>query len=95
MRRALVTLAMTGTLACGPLQSTALISDADTQLEAASAAGAKKLAPYEFQSATLYLHKAREEVGVSQYDTASEYAQRAAQEAATAHKLALARSRSR
>jgi hypothetical protein len=93
MKRALVMLVMTSACACGPIQSQALISDADAQLDAATQAGAKKLAPYEYEAASRYLHKAREEVGVSQFVAASEYAERAKDEAAAAHRLALERSR--
>jgi hypothetical protein len=67
-----------GTLAgCGPIQSTAVLLDADVQVEAARAAGAAKAAPFEFAAAEAYLHKAREEVGYSDYEPAVAYARKA------------------
>jgi len=64
-------------LACGPVQSTSYLIDAETMLEAAKTAQAEKLAPYEWTAATLYLHKSKEEVGYSDYEQAVDYAKKA------------------
>lgn len=79
--------------ACGPVQSTAYLLDADVQLQAARTAGAEKLAPYEYTSAALYLRKAREEVGYSDYEAAVEYSQKASSFANQARSKALAETR--
>jgi hypothetical protein len=76
-------------LACGPVQSTAFLLDADVQLEAARTAQADKLAPYEWTAANLYLHKAREEVGYSDFEQAVSYAQKAAKFATAARDVAM------
>ncbi len=70
--------------ACGPVQSTAHIIDADTQLESARALGAEKHAPYESTLSERYLRKAREQVGRSKYESAIELAQKALKHASAA-----------
>jgi hypothetical protein len=78
MRRIPVLLVLLGTVsACGPVRSTAYLLDADVALEAARTASADKYAPYEYTSAQMYLLKAREEVGYSDYDVALDFAQKA------------------
>lgn len=62
---------------CGPVQSTAYLLDAAVQIEAARTASAERLAPYEWTSANLYLHKAREEVGYSDFEQAVSYSKKA------------------
>src|SRR5512132_1156112 len=74
--------------ACGPMQSTAYLYDADIQLEAARTAGAEKAAPYEWTLANLYIHQAREEVGYSNYESAVEFARKAAVNAKKAREIA-------
>ena len=64
--------------ACGPIQSTAYLLDAAVQIEAARTAQAEKYAPYEWTAANLYLHKAREEVGYSDFEQAVDYSKKAA-----------------
>ena len=81
--------ALVGLAACGPVQSTAHLLDADVQLEAARTAQADKLAPYEWTAANLYLHKAREEVGYADFEQAVTYAQKASKFAAAARDLAM------
>jgi uncharacterized protein DUF4398 len=76
--------------ACGPVQSTAYLLDAEVQIEAARTAGADKLAPYEWTSANLYIHKAREEVGYSDFETGVEYAGKASKFANEARDKAMA-----
>lgn len=80
----------TGLLACGPIQSTAYLLDAEVQIQAARTAGAETLSPYEWTSANLYLDKAREEVGYSDYEVAVRFAEKAARSAADARAKALA-----
>ena len=63
--------------ACGPVQSTAYLLDAAVQIEAARTAQAERYAPYEWTSANLYLHKAREEVGYSDFEQAVSYSKKA------------------
>lgn len=78
---------------CGPVQSTAYLLDADVQLQAARTAGAEKLSPYEYTSAALYLRKAREEVGYSDFEAAVDYSQKASRYANEARSRALAATR--
>jgi hypothetical protein len=52
-------------------------------------------APYEYYSAVEYLHKAREEVGYSDYEAAIEYAREARSFARSAREIALRYSRER
>ena len=52
-------------------------------------------APYEYYSAVEYLHKAREEVGYSDYQAAIEYAREARSFARSAREIALRYSRER
>ena len=63
--------------ACGPVQSTALLLDAEVQIEAARTAQAERYAPYEWTAANLYHRKAKEEVGYSDYEQAVDFAQKA------------------
>lgn len=76
--------------ACGPVRSTAYLLDADVALQAAKTAGAETYAPYEYTSAQLYLFKAREEVGYSDYQVAVEFATKASKFANEARDKALA-----
>ena len=63
--------------ACGPVQSTAYLMDAEVQLEAARTAQAERYAPYEWTAANLYYRKAKEDIGYSEYQQAVDYAQKA------------------
>lgn len=85
---ALLTLVVTAS-ACGPIQSTAYLLDADVALEAAKTAGAEKYAPYEYTAARLYLLKAREEVGYSDFEVAVDFAQKASKFANEAREKSL------
>ena len=78
-----------GAAACGPFQSTSHLLDAQAALDQARVANAEKLAPYEWTAANLYLHKAREEVGYSDYEHAIRYAQTAAKFASLAREHAV------
>ncbi len=77
---------------CGPIQSTAALIDADVAVESARAAGAPQTSPYEFNAAELYLQKAREVSGRSQYEAATKFANRARDLASEARKNAVAAS---
>ncbi len=76
-------------LGCGPVQSTSYLIDAETMMEAAKTAQADKLAPFEWTSATLYLHKSKEEVGYSDYEQAVDYAKKAVDYATKARDAAI------
>lgn len=76
-------------VACGPVRSSASLTEANEQLQAARQAGAEKRAPYEWTAATLYLHQAREEMGRSQYEYAVDFAKKASGYAAQARAAAL------
>lgn len=51
--------------------------DADAQVEAARAAGARTAAPYEFTEAEIYLREAREADGRARYDESARLAAQA------------------
>ena len=76
-------------LGCGPVQTTAHLLDAEVQIEAARTAQADKLAPYEWTLANLYIHKAREEVGYSDFEAAVDFAKKASLNANEARKKAM------
>jgi hypothetical protein len=75
--------------ACGPVQSTAYLLDAEVQIEAARTAQADKLAPYEWTLANLYIRKAREEVAYSDFEVAVDFARKASENANKARTLAM------
>ena len=79
-----------GLTACGPTQSTALIMDADVQVESARAADAPKLSPFEYTSAEAYLHKAREEQGYSDFEVSIDYGRKAVKFATEARQKSMA-----
>ena len=91
MKRLLVLVAVAGALSgCGPIKSTSHLLDAEVQIQAARTAGAEKLAPYEWTAANLYFHKAKEEVGYSDYQSGVDFAEKAARYATEAREKALA-----
>jgi hypothetical protein len=92
VRLVLASLALAMLAACGPIQSTAALIDADVELEAARAAGAAQTSPYEFTGAEAYLHKARELSGRSEYERATKLAGRSLELAKQARKNASAAS---
>ena len=92
MKGLAILLAAVGTsVACGPIQSTSYLLDAEVQIQAARTAGAEKLAPYEWTSAQLYYEKAKDKVGYSEYETGVDYARKAAKFATEAKKRAVSR----
>ena len=76
-------------LGCGPVQSTAYLLDADVQIQAARTAGAERYAPYEWTAANLYLRKAREEVGYSDFQAGVDFAEKASKFANDAREKSL------
>jgi hypothetical protein len=92
VRLLLALLAVATLAACGPIQSTAALIDADVELEAARAAGAPQASPYEFAGAEAYLEKAREVAGRSRYEAAARFAERSAELAKEARRNAVAAS---
>ncbi len=88
-RYLVISSAVVAGLSCGPVQSTAYLVDAETMLEAAKTAQAEKLAPYEWTSANLYWHKAKEEVGYSEFEQAVDYAKKAVDFASRARDSAI------
>jgi len=77
LKAARCALAVCALAACGPVQSTAYLMDAEVQLEAARTAQAERYAPYEWTAANLYYRKSKEEIGYSDYEQAVDYAQKA------------------
>lgn len=76
--------------ACGPVQYISQVtSRASTELAAAKSAGAQKYAPYEYTTAELYLHKAREEAGSSDYQAAIRFGKKSEIMARKARRLAI------
>lgn len=74
--------------ACGPVRSTAQISDAEAALERARVVEAHTKAPFEYYSAKEYLRKAREEWGYSDFEAAKDYADEATRRAVDARNKA-------
>ncbi len=74
MRFLLLAGLLAGTAACGPVIATSNIVSADAALEEARLLNAQRFAPYWYHSAELFLAKARELDGHSEYQFASEYA---------------------
>ncbi len=95
MKRLLAMVAAAGALAgCGPVKSTSHLLDAEVQIQAARTAGAEKLAPFEWTAANLYIRKAREEIGYSDYQAGVDFAEKAARYAAEARQKAMANANS-
>jgi hypothetical protein len=72
------------------VRSTANILDAEVQIQAARTAGAEKEAPFEWTAANLYLDKAREEVGYSDYQAGVDFAVKASKYANEAREKSMA-----
>lgn len=81
---ALLGAALLATSACGPVQSTARIQEAEVAFERARVVEAHEMAPYEYYSAKYYLHKSKEEWGYSDFEASVDYARRARQAAEAA-----------
>ena len=92
MRAASCGLMLVASVACGPVEYMSQVTrKASSAVEAARAANADKLAPYEFTSAVEYLHKAREEGGYAQYQDAIEYGHKSEELAERARAIAMTR----
>jgi len=78
-------LACTG---CGPIQSISSIMRADSAINAANAVEGWKYACYEFYAAKRFLYRARVEAGFSDYEAATQYADKAEKYAKRARVLA-------
>ncbi len=63
---------------CASIDAQRSLAQAEVSLEGARAAGAEKLAPYEYTSAEALYQKAREENGRARYNDAVDHARRAA-----------------
>lgn len=59
---------------CGPVQSTAGISEAEGSVERARIQDAGEYSPYEYERAQHYLYKAKEQWGYSNFEAARDYA---------------------
>jgi hypothetical protein len=74
---------------CGPVQYFSQVTqNAASEVAAAKTAGADRLAPYEYTTAVLYLHKAREEAGYSDYQAAIRFGKKAELMAKKARRMA-------
>lgn len=75
--------------ACGPIEFANQVSGkAARAVSDAKQAGAETRAPYEYTAAVEYLHKAREEGGHAEYQSAIAYGRRAEELATRARALA-------
>lgn len=79
-----VGLLLLGSLACAPLQTSLHMREAEQAMQKAREQEAIRRSPYAWTMATLYLEKAKEKNGHSQYEQAMEYAQKAKQWALSA-----------
>jgi hypothetical protein len=66
-----------GLAGCGPITTTTTLGDATIAIEAARGAQADRFAVYEFVSAESYFRKAREEQGLSDFQAAINFANKA------------------
>jgi hypothetical protein len=87
----LVALGLLGGGCVAPIMTMVDLSDAEAEIAAAKTADAPKWAPYEYTSAVLYLHEAKDRMGYSgtYYQNAYEYAQKAAEYAKQGKEKAL------
>ncbi len=85
----LLLLELTG---CAPVLGVSAIGRAELAIEAATLAGSREHAPYEYTAAKLYYDKAREKQNRSQFGMARNYAQKAQSFAQKARVMAEERS---
>jgi hypothetical protein len=77
-------------MGCGPIQYIGTVTqDASSQVAAARSASADKYAPYEYTAAVEYLHKAREEEGYADHQSAVKFGRLAIEHAEKAKQIAL------
>ena len=75
---------------CGPVQYVSQVtSSAAKEVAAAKSAQADKFAPYEYTMAVEYLHKAREEAGYADYQSAIRFGKRSEENAKRAREIAV------
>ena len=89
----LLILAVAPLVACGPIETDRALSRAYIAIEGARGADAQRYAIYEYQSALLYLQKAREEEGHSNFEGARHFAKESRTFADKARARALTRRR--
>ena len=90
MRVVLATIAVATLAACGPVQTTSTLIDADVEIQAARTAGAARLSPYEYAGARAYYEKARELEGRARYEEAGKLAAKSVALAKSARNNAIA-----
>jgi uncharacterized protein DUF4398 len=79
-------------VACGPVECLSQVTRrAQTAVNDAREVEAQRYAPYEWESATSYLHKARELGGMADFEAAIECGRKAERFATEARRLALER----
>jgi len=89
---AALSMAVLGLVGSGPIEYINQVTRrASSQVDAARAARADQLAPYEYTLAVEYLHKAREEAAAADYQAANRFGRKAAVAAGKARELAVAR----
>jgi hypothetical protein len=89
VRALILVCSLTAGVGCGPVQYISQVTqNAASEVAAAKTAGADKLAPYEYTTAVLYLHKAREEAGYSDYQAAIRFGRKAELMARKARRMA-------
>jgi hypothetical protein len=74
--------------ACGPIQSTTAVANADLDIDEAEKAGAAEFAPYEYEKAQAFLTKAKETQGYSEFEQSVVYANHAREAAVQAKDVA-------
>lgn len=90
MRVLCLALATAGLLACGPVDYLHTVAlKATTALARARAAGAERLAPYEYWSSVEYLQMARDTASYADYQLSSRYGEKAENMAKQAHSIAV------
>jgi hypothetical protein len=90
MRLFCLALAVAGLLACGPVDYLHTVAlKATSALARARAAGAERLAPYEYWSSVEYLQMARDTASYADYQLSSRYGEKAETMAKKAHSIAI------
>jgi len=89
LHKAGVVLLLVSSWACAPLQTSLHMREAERAIRQAKEQEAMSLSPYAWTMAELYLAKAKEKNGHSQYEQAMEYSKKAAQWALAARSEAM------
>ena len=85
---AVVVAAVLCVAACGPIQASSTVGDAEEAIEAAQEAEALQYAQYEYWMAIFYLDKAKRVEGRAEYSAAENFAEESAKFAAAAVEVA-------